>query len=414
VTAPIELIPPGIERTAHRRSIVWSPGDDAAGFATDHDCYLTQFGAPGNGALTFARVGVGAFLADRAIRRNELRQRRQITLIVRVPDPDLGAAATNDLASLLRFVTGDDWDLRFEKDTTERPSVRRLRSVDEVALLSGGLDSYCGAVLGGTTRRLFLSHADAPVITHSQHTAVDHIPQFDPDNHFRVRLAATKPFSVEPSRRSRSILFMALAVALADASGAVRVEVPENGFTSLNPPLAANRAGVLTTRSTHPMTFELASRAVNALGIQVTLQNPYEWCTKGELVALAVQATGEEQVTGGIASTLSCAKTNVILPGSGAGRNCGLDYACLVRRAGVRAAGIADSTDYLCDDPALLPGLADLRRSDIEAVRLALPRPPSVAALAGESGPFPPGYDYDRAVDLWRRGIGELSALTLP
>lgn len=414
MSAPIELIPLGTEPTAYRKTLVWAAGDGTAGFRTDQDPYFTPLGSPGDAALTLARLGVGAFLADRAVTRNELRQRRQIELVLRVPDPDLAASATSELVALLSFVTGDDWSLEFEKDTTERPQAGKPRNCDEVALLSGGLDSYCGALIGGAEDRLFLSHSDAPVITHSQSTATAHIPGYVPENHLSVRVAAIEPHNAEPSRRSRSILFMALAVALADACGASRVEVPENGFTSLNPPLAANRGGVLTTRSTHPKTFELATRAVNALGLHISLTNPYEWCTKGELVARAVEIAGRGKVSAGLAGTLSCAKTNVILPGSGSGRNCGLDYACLVRRAGIQAAGIADTTGYLCEDPTLLPDLADLRRSDIEAVKLALGRPTSVTALAGQCGPFPSGYDYEQGLDLWRRGLNELAALELP
>lgn len=414
MTVPVELIPVTAAPAAFRKTIVWSPGDSSGGIETTLDPWLTSFGTPGAAAITVARVGIGAFIVDRAIKRNALRQRRQIELIVQVPDPDLGDQAAGSLQRLLGFVTGDDWAVAFEPDIADRPTSAPTWYGSEVALLSGGLDSYCGALIGGTTDRLFLSHSDASVIKHSQRNAAAHVPGFDRDRHVQVRLVAKKPFNREPSRRSRSILFMALAVALADAAGAASVEVPENGFTSLNPPLAANRGGVLTTRSTHPMTFALTEAVLADLGLDIELRNPYEWHTKGELVVAAVDHVGADRVRQGLPNTLSCAKSNLILKNSGFGRNCGLDYACIVRRAGVQAAGLTDTSDYAFENPRLAPAVAELRRADIEAVKLSLSREPSVRDLVAGCGPFPSGYDYTRALELWKRGRNELAAISLP
>lgn len=414
MTVPIELIPSGATSTPYRRTVTWEEGHPSGGIESNLDPWLTGFGTPCIAALTLARVGVAAFIADRAMSRNALHQRRHIELVVQVPDPDLGEQAAASLQKLLHFVTGDDWNLGFEHDNTERPVATPKWQSAEVALLSGGLDSYCGALIGGTADRLFLSHSDASVIQHSQSTAAQHIPGYDRDQHARVRLAAKAPFNREPSRRSRSILFIALAVALADATGATTVEVPENGFTSLNPPLAANRGGVLTTRSTHPSTFALAEQVLASLNLAIELRNPYEWHTKGELIAAAADHVGADRVTDGLAHTLSCAKSNLILKDSGSGRNCGLDYACIVRRAGVAASGLTDASAYVCQNPKLADAVAELRRADIEAVKLSLSRPPSIRSLVAGCGPFPSGYDYERALGLWKRGRDELAAVPLP
>ena len=69
--------------------------------------------------------------------------------------------------------------------------------------------------------------------------------------HLIVRLGRRKQqlgvgrFPDEPTRRSRSILFIALGLAAASARGGVPLLIGENGFTSLNPPLASERAGSL-------------------------------------------------------------------------------------------------------------------------------------------------------------------------
>ncbi len=415
MSVPIEVVSDDTQATAYRRTAVWCERNNAGGVDTDLDPWLTRFGTPGLAAITLARIGVACFIADRGTARNQLRQRREINLIIRVPDPDLAMQAKESVERLLSFVTGDEWELGFEPDDTERPSSFGVdtRQADQVALLSGGLDSFCGALLNDPSTQLYLSHSDASVIKHSQSTSRVEVPGFDPTRHIQVRLQARGPFDKEPSRRSRSILFMALAIALADANGIQTVEVPENGFTSLNPPLAANRGGVLTTRSTHPTTFERAAEVLDRLELPIRLANPYEWITKGELIIKARDAHGDDVIKRGLATTLSCAKSNLVLPNSGFGRNCGLDYACLVRRGAVIASGVEDTSSYACHDAHLRADVEHLRRADIQAVKGALNQTPSVVRLVSMCGPFPDRYDYDRGVDLWRRGLDELATVDL-
>ncbi len=413
IVVPIELVAENETPTPQRKTIVWG-SEQSAGLTTDLDWWMTGFGTVSDAALTLARVGCAAFLADRAVRRNALRQRREIHLITRVPDPALAQQCAQSAQDLLGFVTGDRWRLEFEADTSMHPTAHGGRQAQEVSLLSGGLDSFCGAVIAGTDGRLFLSHSDASVIKHSQNQSTPHIPGYEEAQHVSVRLAARHPFNREPSRRSRSILFIGLGVALADASGVTTIEVPENGFTSLNPPLAANRGGVLTTRSTHPMTFHLAEQVLADLGLKLSLRNPYEWLTKGELISMAADSAGPEVVQAGLSHTLSCAKSNLMLKGKTFGRNCGLDYACMVRRAGVLAAGLHDTSAYECHTPGMESAVEAARTADIAAIKTALRTPPTMSALLSGCGPFPPNYDYERGLELWKRGHSELSALSLP
>lgn len=413
MNAPIEICIPGSNPGHGNRHVRWDPAS-LHGIDTDLDPWFRKFGDPGAAAVTLGRIGVAVFLADRAVPRNRLRQRRDITLLVPVPDMALALHAQDSAQRLLGFVTGDNWLLEFTSDTSSPEPGEELPHVSEVALLSGGLDSFCGALIAGTTDRMFLSHSDASVIRWSQNQSAHLATGANFERHITVRVAAKQPFQMEPSRRSRSVLFVALAVALADAVGAASVEVPENGFTSLNPPLAHNRGGVLTTRSTHPMTFHLLADLFADLGLSVVLKNPYEWHTKGELVRAAVEKVGPQTVADGASHTMSCAKSNLVLKGKTFGRNCGLDYACIVRRAGIKAAAITDATIYECHTPALAHDVAEARRQDIAAVRQALATVPSGELLLARCGPFPPSYDYPRAVQLWQRGLDELRAVDLP
>lgn len=413
MSAPIEICIPGSNPGHGNRHVRWDLAT-LHGIDTDLDPWFRKFGNPGIAAVTLGRIGVAVFLADRAVPRNKLRQRRDIALVVPVPDMALAIQAQASAQRLLGFVTGDNWLIEFSSDTSSPESGETLPQVSEVALLSGGLDSFCGALIKGTTDRMFLSHSDASVIRWSQNQSAHLVLGANFARHVSVRVAAKYPFQKEASRRSRSILFVALAVALADAVGATFVEIPENGFTSLNPPLAHNRGGVLTTRSTHPMTFHLFADVLADLGLGVALRNPYEWHTKGELVKEAVEKVGAQTVADGASHTMSCAKSNLILKGKTFGRNCGLDYACIVRRAGIKAAGITDPTAYECHTPALAQDVAEARKQDVAAVRQALGTIPSGELLLARCGPFPPGYDYPRAVQLWQRGLDELRAINLP
>ncbi|MBA2634756.1 MAG: hypothetical protein H0U86_17460 [Chloroflexi bacterium] len=69
---------------------------------------------------------------------------RQIGLKIRATHGEW-AAIDNDVAKMLRFLTGDEWSIKF---TRRRPRVLNLPAADAdaVCLLSGGLDSLVGAI----------------------------------------------------------------------------------------------------------------------------------------------------------------------------------------------------------------------------------------------------------------------------
>ena len=41
-------------------------------------------------------------------------------------------------------------------------------------------------------------------------------------------------------------------------------------------------------------------------------------------------------------------------------------------------------------------------------------RPPAIEGLLGAGGTFPDGYDIERAMDLWARGLEEIRRVELP
>jgi len=51
--------------------------------------------------------------------------------------------------------------------------------------------------------------------------------------------------------------------------------IAENGYAALNPPLAGERRGALSTRTTHPLVLSRVRETLHALGGQAESENPF-------------------------------------------------------------------------------------------------------------------------------------------
>jgi hypothetical protein len=208
---------------------------------------------------------------------------------------------------------------------------------------------------------------------------------------------------------------MALGVLYAANDGASEMWVPENGFTSINPPLDAGRGGTLTTRSTHPETFRRVNALLLAVGITVGVSNPHSNLTKGELVRLAgkdlVNATWQTAT----AATYSCGRGNTQIFGANPNHNCGLCVACVVRRGSFIAGGVKDPTPYACNElsGAKLNEFVQARASDLFSLRDAADDGVDESAILAIGG-WPLGTDFHEVFSLVQRGLAELSAVPLP
>jgi hypothetical protein len=410
------------------RLLVWPPDGTSQTVQASLDPWLGPLGPMPPATVDLVRVAVAALIADRRTPRGR-RGLRDLRLTVHVTDPPAWAAAGPATADLLGFLTGDQWTLELRPDHHQRPADPAAPpGVDEVLLFSGGLDSFCGAILAltaptpvtgataGARGPVFVAYRDSPVVAAAQRNASSWITTtLSPTFTLEPRRIAQAEPKVEPSERSRSLLFAALGIATAAGRHARRLQVPENGWTSLNPPLRANRGGWLSTRSTHPQTFALLGELLDRLGLAVEVINPYGWRTKGELVRAAAEVAGPD-FPAGVAGTLSCAKLDGRLyKGGHPGLNCGLCVACLVRRAAIRAAGVPDHTEYLADrlTGQSLQLLLERRHPDLTAVRVAVAAGVDESLLLAAAS-LPRDFDVDRALALWERGLQELADVDLP
>lgn len=224
---------------------------------------------------------------------------REIIVSFPIHNLALWNSCKEDLEKLLSFLTGDYWSISFRQENSTIPT-STLKSIytggfEQVNLFSGGLDSLIGAIdflkLNPTKKILFVSQYDRQM----------HGPKGD-QNKLRPKLQTLFPLQFEfiPSVevflkesklarettfRSRSIVFIGLALVAAQATKTRKIIVPENGTVSLNYPLSSSRRSSCSTRTTHPFVIETVSNIWKKLSINTEIENPYEFKTKGEMVS---------------------------------------------------------------------------------------------------------------------------------
>jgi hypothetical protein len=172
----------------------------------------------------------------------------------------------------------------------------------------------------------------------------------------------------ETTSRSRSLLFLTSALALASSIGpAVPVYLPENGYIGVNVPLTPARSGSFSTRTTHPHFLSLLQQTARAVGINNPLVNPYRLMTKGEMLE---SSRNPELLRDLSRLSVSCSHPEVARYARRPQGNCGYCFPCLIRRASTARSGWDSADDYSWDalsDPALLDTDSD-RSADLRAV----------------------------------------------
>lgn len=295
-------------------------------------------------AFDFLMIAMGVVSADKAVLRSESADgwTRQIELTIYVHEYDKWLQEKNRIEEMLCFLTGDFWNIHFEK--IEIPICPEkdypLRDNDCVCLLSGGMDSLVGAIdLHEEGRNpLFLSQIVRGDAEHQRAYAA----AVGEKNLCQWSNSVKKHGRSENSTRARSIIFFAYAL-LASCSidynehGRKEIIVPENGFISLNIPLDHMRIGSLSTKTTNPIYMRMLQNIWDTLDLKVDLVLPYKYKTKGEVL---VECKNQEMMRSLIFSSTSCGKYQ-----RHGLRHCGECVPCLVRRAAFLKAGLKDDTE---------------------------------------------------------------------
>lgn len=416
-TSHLELAPEGARLQTSGRPMIWPAPVQSDGITSTLSWNLHEYGSADPRALDVLRVAAAAYAAD-LTKARPADHVRDLTISVHVEQADAWTQTVrDDTVDLLAWLTGDIWTLDLIPATAlVTGQTRGLAEVERVMLLSGGLDSLCGAVIGlheaGNT--LHIGHRDAArAVRHAQDQIRKALASANPAFEWQRDDLGVNTTKSERSTRSRSLLFMSMGVAAASARNAHQVIVPENGSTSVNYPLTPARSGALTTRSTHPFTFHMLNQILSGVGLDITVRNPYELVTKGHMLlraAAAAEANGVSSFRNITGASLSCAKLDSgRYKGGNPNLNCGLCIACLVRRGSYTAADIADPTQYASQRLAgdNLAKLRHNRHSDLWAVEYAQKHDITRRDLVSVA-PWPPGADLDAYLDVTQRGRKEL------
>jgi 7-cyano-7-deazaguanine synthase in queuosine biosynthesis len=213
-----------------------------------------------------------------------------------------------------------------------------------------------------------------------------------------------------PSQRARSLIFIAYGVLAATvlksyhAGSGITLYVCENGFISINPPLTDMRLGSLSTRTTHPVFLGLIQRLLDAAGLRVHLENPYQLKTKGEMLS---DCLDKKLLRAHASDTTSCGR--YLQHGY---KHCGRCVPCLVRRAAFRAADMTDKTVYvyadLGRDDKDYAGFDDVRSV---AMALAEVKADGLENWLGTALSTTLMGDIAPLQDMVGRGLAELSSL---
>lgn len=342
---------------------------------------------------------------------------RQIDLEVAVQLPDAWRSQSDVLHRMLRFLTGDIWNLSFVggglvAPTTARPNPRsrtvpQIRQELSVCLLSGGADSLAGGIQIHSDREgpLFVSQV-AKGDKENQKEFSRRI--VGTGHHFQVSHKVKPAGIAERSQRARSFFFIALGVLAATSLPVyqdrnVTLFMPENGFISMNVPLTPRRIGSLSTRTTHPYYLGLFQELLNGVGLRVVIRNPFQFLTKGEMFRSCPNEPLLEQL---VSSSTSCGRFARY-----GFMHCGRCIPCLIRRSAFFAWGKTDDTEYKFDDLAIND--ADHRHfDDVKSVLFAVEqsRRRGIAGWIGGALNFPGRGNKAPYEEVVKRGLNEVAA----
>jgi 7-cyano-7-deazaguanine synthase in queuosine biosynthesis len=280
------------------------------------------------------------------------------------------------LRDLLSFISDDSWQLQFVK--LENPKkwpdyFDFSRNNDEpgasnIVLFSGGLDSLAGAVheLKHSNQRIVLvSHKSSPIAINRQTELARELRKRNGKRVFhvpvRVNMTKQQP-AIEDTQRTRGFLFTAIAAVVAHLEGAHRIRLYENGIMSVNLPISTQVVGTRATRTTHPHSLKLLEKLIRLMqGGETTIDNPFIWMTKSEVVQVLRDPADRNL----IAQSISCSNTREMTKMHW---HCGTCAQCLQRRIGTLGAdlGEADPKEEYAIDMLTGP------RDSVESLQMAI------------------------------------------
>lgn len=392
------------------RTFYWHDASTHPWFRANVGPLLGALGCAEPRNIDLVRIAAAVLAADRSASRSGTLSRwnqRELELTVDVTDAEPWTAHSEGFEALLGFLTGDNWRLHFRSRIgVPEPTAVVGLDASRVVLLSGGADSASGALLSGLElaatghHQVLVSHWSSPNLAPLQRVVAAEIERLAPGTtteHLQIHLArgrqspTGKGYGKEDSTRSRSLLFIALGLAVASAQQ-LPLWLPENGYASINPPLSRSRRGSLSTKTTHPKFLEDLTALLKSVGAHGAIVNPYAWSTKGEMFEAVRDRTDRDTAGRFLSATSSCSHTGTRSWGLPPHTACGECFGCVLRKASFHAAKLEDTTPYFTpatdrqaawlQEKSVVPAMRDFLREPFGQDDLARLRIPAGLALA--------------------------------
>lgn len=378
-------------------------------------------------AIDLYRAAAVVFSCDLRIPRKTAYDKwaRDIKLYLPVSNLALWQNASDPFTKLLRFLSGDHWQIEWREQKVPRPAIDTKQRKEAVpletktaCLLSGGLDSFIGAAdaLAEGTKPMLVSLYGGGLGTHASPVQKTVIKAFERRyskecmRHLHFHFNPSKELTgiSESTMRTRSLIFFGLGTLVASALGeeGTCLLIPENGFVSLNVPLTYSRLGSLSTRTTHPYTLYLFRQVLGRLGLETSLKDPYRFKTKAEML---LKANDYEFISSTAHKTMSCAHPNAGRFKGRGPQHCGYCVPCIVRRAAMVKAGINDQK-YTVD--VRVDEISEQKGKDLRAFKIAAERAKDGVSAANvlKAGPLKcDPVEVPHYIDVYRRGLKEVA-----
>lgn len=309
----------------------------------------------------FLDIATLVYVVDELLLREEAPDywTRIFEIFAPVDDPELWAGNQDALSQMLRTLAGDNFSFKWCKRAA-LPSFGKHRTClpreyDTVCLFSGGIDSFLGAykLLSNGRKLLLVGHQADGTAASAQTELAAVLRAWFPGKLRLIQFRGARsmineprfalPDKVEQTHRPRSLLFLALAVTIANCVGIRTVYIPENGLIALNPPLGKSRLGTLSTRTAHPKYLTELGDFLSVTGIfKGEIKNPFLFQSKTDmLIGL------DPSLHAALRRTVSCARPsrykNLHV------RHCGYCVPCIYRRIAMAGASTDSADEYAYD-----------------------------------------------------------------
>ena len=287
---------------------------------------------------------LGYYTADRIVKRS-VNWSREFEITFPVLRLEAWSRASQPLSELLEWTTGDVVHVvpskrdnrQIHSDDRSQPFMLQSQIPNGVGLMSDGLDSLCGVcnVLDNCTDNYaFLSVLTNP----GRNYRIQHI-QSQLRSQFGDRLAFHEvdlhlkkpPKYQEQTQRSRTILAIVAGLTVAAGYGSCDLDIYENGFGLLNPPVPNVQVPHESSQVLNPAHRHLWYAVARDLLGDISIKYVKRWSTKSEM---CLQLPEYAQPL--ISHTSSCdspSRTSAVI-------DCGTCGSCVLRRIAITTANL--------------------------------------------------------------------------